>query len=140
MRFSIAVAAIFGAVSASAVLLPRQFPDCATACMANADPGSCQVTDNHCLCEDAAFVNSVTSCITSSCTGADLQTSLDGAQQLCAAVGVTLTSTPAASATPSGAASSGSAASPSASPNAGMSNTVNTVAGIVALGAAVLAL
>ena len=115
MRF-FAILAFAGAVSAS--ILARQAPPgmysvctlnqhvklsfsfyfrspaCALTCMASADTGSCQSDDNGCLCRDSAFVNSVTECVESSCTGSDLTNALAFAQENCAAVGVTLTSTP----------------------------------------------
>ncbi|EMD36956.1 hypothetical protein CERSUDRAFT_83981 [Gelatoporia subvermispora B] len=115
MRFSLAVLALATVASASiAPLSKRQFPDCAENCLVDADFGSCSQTDDVCLCNSSAFVNSVTSCITSSCTGSDLTTAEGEAVGLCAAVGVNLSSdVPSASASPSGASSSGSAAAAS---------------------------
>jgi hypothetical protein len=61
--------------------------------------GTCDATNNTCLCNSAAFVNSVTACFKNTCTDpADLQTAMAGAEALCAAAGVTLT--PSATAAP----------------------------------------
>lgn len=60
--------------------------DCASSCLADADFDGCNSTDDTCLCKSSTFVNSVTSCIESSCSGNDLQTAEADAQQLCLAV------------------------------------------------------
>lgn len=112
MRFTFALLAFTGAlatvsaVSTGSGLMKRQFPstfnmlpfvicrsqltalplDCAEPCLADADTGDCNSADDTCLCNDSAFVNSVTSCIASSCTGSDLATADSDASQLCAAV------------------------------------------------------
>ncbi|THU85128.1 hypothetical protein K435DRAFT_783425 [Dendrothele bispora CBS 962.96] len=105
MRYSFFVStALVSLASASSVSLwRRQFPGCATSCLANADTGNCVASDNACLCRSQSFVDSTTQCIESSCSGNDLQTALTDAQMLCAAVGVTLTSTPGSTPTSGGA-------------------------------------
>jgi len=59
---------------------------CAIPCTTSADLGTCQVTDYHCLCTSQTFVASVTKCLTSACSGDDLQKALTLSQQLCAKV------------------------------------------------------
>ncbi|KAG5649738.1 hypothetical protein H0H81_002241 [Sphagnurus paluster] len=155
MRFSIAILAVAAAASsASAALVARQLPACATACLTgpNVDYGGCSATDNLCLCKSQTFVTKSTECIETTCTGSDLETSLQISQQLCLAVGVTLT---APTATPTGGASASSAPSSGAAPssasasssastpqktNAALANGVNAFAGLAALGLAALAL
>jgi len=162
MRFTFALLAFTGAlatvsaVSTGSGLFKRQFPNCADACLTNADTGACPSGDDTCLCNNAAFVNSVTSCISSSCTGSDLTTADADARQLCEAVGVTLTASAPASTASASTASSASSAAPSstapsssasvsASPSAthssgAMSHSVNALAGLVAVGAVAFAL
>ncbi|KAH8827124.1 hypothetical protein DL96DRAFT_1605617 [Flagelloscypha sp. PMI_526] len=140
MRFS--VVAVLAAFVATAV---AQLPDCATPCIAGADLDGCQATDNACLCKSKAFVNSTTTCITSSCQGDALTQAISVSQELCAKVGVTLSGTstaPAASGTSSAAAGTTSAAASSASakPNSASTQGFNAAAGLVALGLAALAL
>lgn len=52
----------------------------------DADFDGCNSSDDTCLCNSSTFVNSVTSCIESSCSGNDLATAESDAQQLCLAV------------------------------------------------------
>ncbi|THU97529.1 hypothetical protein K435DRAFT_63627 [Dendrothele bispora CBS 962.96] len=108
--FFVVVAALFNGASAS-VLRARQIPNCAAQCIASADYGNCQPTDNVCLCNNNAFVSSTASCIASSCQGDELQEANAASQALCAAVGVTLTSSVAAptSTTPTSTSASSSA-------------------------------
>ncbi|KAF7985977.1 hypothetical protein HWV62_41276 [Athelia sp. TMB] len=99
MRFStvLAALALSAVASASTGLYARQsYPDCAIPCLEDADLGDCAATDNACLCADQAFVASTTACIAGACSGADLASADALAQELCAAAGVTLTGTPAA--------------------------------------------
>jgi cell division septation protein DedD len=153
------VASVF-ASSSAVLLLPRQaLPNCAATCLASADYGSCQPTDNACLCKNSAFIQSSTACIEKSCSGSDLTTAEADAQALCAQVGVTLTPPP-ASGSATAPASSGtgaasgngttsaatgattsSAAAPSAtSKSAAGTNNANAVVGAFALGLAALAI
>ncbi|KDQ32679.1 hypothetical protein PLEOSDRAFT_1091172 [Pleurotus ostreatus PC15] len=142
---------------------------CAIQCL---DPtqsvNGCGPTDNACLCNDTAFISSTTACIDTNCEGDDVANAQAAARSLCAAVGVTLTSTPASeptsssssvaapssgSSTVSGsssaptstapASSTGSATTspaPAQTSNAASFNSVNSFAGIAALGLAALAL
>ncbi|KAH9947877.1 hypothetical protein B0H21DRAFT_736774 [Amylocystis lapponica] len=152
MRFAIALVALSAlSASASSLLRRQSLPSCADPCIENADLGSCSASDDTCLCNSSAFVNSVTSCITSSCTGSDLAEAEQAAVALCAAVGVTLSSpaSTSGSSTPSSTApsssssgsashsstSSSSASSPTTSTNAAMSHGVNALAGLAAVGA-----
>ncbi|KAF4603037.1 hypothetical protein EYR38_003442 [Pleurotus pulmonarius] len=142
--------------------------ECSLTCL---DPtqsvNGCGPTDNACLCRDDAFISNTTECINTSCTGDDITNAQAAARSLCAAVGVTLTSTPAsaptsssssAAAPPASSTSSGSSSAPTStapasstgsattSPapaqtsNAASFNGVNSLAGIAALGLAALAL
>ncbi|KAG8739857.1 hypothetical protein FRC10_005052 [Ceratobasidium sp. 414] len=118
MRASFALIALAAVVSASSAS-KRQLPSCAMTCIVSASTGSCDPTDNTCLCKSEAFVNSTYQCIASSCSGSDLQTAINGARALCAAAGVTLTQsvpapTGAASATTPASTSKPASASPSA--------------------------
>ncbi|TFK52837.1 hypothetical protein OE88DRAFT_1307759 [Heliocybe sulcata] len=151
----VALSYVFAVASASRVaLFARQsLPSCATSCLLNANTGSCSQNDDVCLCNSQAFISSTTTCIEQSCQGNDLTNAESAAQQLCAAVGVTLS---AASATPSATApaSSGSgsssasattsahdsSASQTGTTSGAMTHSVNMVAGLAAVGLAALAL
>ncbi|KAF8607390.1 hypothetical protein BDV93DRAFT_520269 [Ceratobasidium sp. AG-I] len=113
MRTSFALLALAAVVSAGS-MGKRQFPSCAMDCITRADTGTCDATDNTCLCNSPAFVDSTYSCIASTCTGEDLQTAVDGAKALCAAAGVSLTQTlPAATESATEVASETASAEPS---------------------------
>ena len=109
MRFSftlIAFAGLAASVSAAHLkLVARQYPSmydiivrwthdcshhlqlaCADPCIANADLDGCFSDDNNCLCHSAAFVDSVTACIDTSCSGSDVATAEAVAQEICADV------------------------------------------------------
>ncbi|KAG9226929.1 hypothetical protein CCMSSC00406_0003398 [Pleurotus cornucopiae] len=98
MFFSLASIALL-AVSVAA---QGGFPQCAIQCL---DPtqsvNGCGPTDNACLCNDTAFISSTTACIDTNCEGDDVANAQSAARSLCAAVGVTLTSTPASEPTSS---------------------------------------
>ncbi|KAF5372590.1 hypothetical protein D9758_005163 [Tetrapyrgos nigripes] len=149
-------AALFSGASAS-TLRARQIPNCASVCIANADYDGCAPTDNVCLCHSQKFVSSTAECIAGACTGDDLEQANADSRQLCAAVGVTLTSSvPAPTATsPSSGSDSTSgtdststdASSPTSAPDSSSSSTdnsnngalsqgVNALAGVVAIGLA----
>jgi len=137
-----AILSAVSAVSATlAVILPRQsltFPSCAESCIANADIGSCDPSDDTCLCNTPSFVSSTAACISSSCTGNDLTQADEAAEQLCLAVGVTLSSTAVsstsahASSSSSSSSSTAGAASATSSSNGALSPAMNTF--VVALG------
>ncbi|EGO01268.1 hypothetical protein SERLA73DRAFT_179413 [Serpula lacrymans var. lacrymans S7.3] len=134
MRFTLALLA-FGAFStASAGLVSRQasLPNCAVACLIDANFGSCSSQDDACLCNDSAFVQSSTSCIQSSCTGSDLTNAEAAAQEMCAAVGVTLATASATTTSPTTTASSTTSPSPSASSNGATSHGISILAGSAA--------
>ncbi|KAH9903356.1 hypothetical protein C8Q73DRAFT_49714 [Cubamyces lactineus] len=146
MRF-FAVIALAAAVSASAAGLQRRqtgYPDCASPCLLNADFGSCDPSDDNCLCHSQGFVSSVTNCVVTSCSGADLTQAETAAQQACAAVGVTLSSSaPAAtgtSASTTGAPASTSSSAPTSTPNAASSRSANAIVALAAVGAAAFVL
>ncbi|KAI0922635.1 hypothetical protein AcV5_009556 [Taiwanofungus camphoratus] len=161
MRFAFALVVLFGvfttASAATLQLTKRQFPNCAESCLVNANLGGCNSSDDSCLCNNSAFVDSVTSCIQSSCSGSDLTNAESGARQLCEAVGVTLSASstsgassaipsstaPTTSIAPTSASVSSSVSSPAAShtqSNGAMSHSVNAFAGLAAVGAIALVL
>ncbi|KAF8731534.1 hypothetical protein AX14_004734 [Amanita brunnescens Koide BX004] len=117
MRFACA-ATVFSTLFISAVsassLEARQspFPTCATSCIEHADLGGCVASDSLCTCKNQAFVSSVTDCIYASCEGSDLTSAVSTAQAICAAVGVTLTSTPVLTSTAAGASATGNSNRP----------------------------
>jgi len=87
-------------------------PACATNCVNNTPSSKCtNKTDVNCLCHDDDFITKATQCILTTCQGNDVQASEQFAQQLCAAVGVTLTSTPSVPSSTDG----GSASAPATS-------------------------
>jgi hypothetical protein len=105
MRVSIVLAALAAVASASSVA-KRQIPSCALGksnrlfritlshfpleCMTSADTGSCAATDNTCLCGSDKFVQSTYSCISSTCSGSDLQSAVAAARALCVSAVSTL--------------------------------------------------
>ncbi|KAJ7130341.1 hypothetical protein C8R44DRAFT_978450 [Mycena epipterygia] len=127
MRFS-ATLAIFSlfAASASASYTPlhrRQFPNCASSCLANPNLGGCTAGDDTCLCNSNVFVTSTFQCIEAACKGQDLATAIAGAASLCAAVHVTLVSAAGAEFSATASLADSSSAAPSAtSAGAGASN------------------
>ncbi|KAG8706267.1 hypothetical protein FRC08_001173 [Ceratobasidium sp. 394] len=93
MRASFALLALAAIVSAGSIHR-RQLPACAMQCMATAQTGGCDPTDNTCMCKNADFVNSTYECVQSTCTDPDeLKAAIEGARALCAAAGVSLTET-----------------------------------------------
>ncbi|KAG9086066.1 hypothetical protein FRC06_003290 [Ceratobasidium sp. 370] len=91
MRASFALLAL-AAVASAGSISRRQLPACAMQCMTTADTGSCDPTDNTCMCNSPAFVNSTYQCVQQTCTDpGDLEAAIAGARALCAAAGVTLT-------------------------------------------------
>ncbi|KII91555.1 hypothetical protein PLICRDRAFT_84951, partial [Plicaturopsis crispa FD-325 SS-3] len=141
MRFTSAILILSTVyASASAAIVSRQsLPNCAAPCLSGSSVnyGGCSPQDNKCLCNSQTFVQSSTACIQSSCTGDDLTNAEELAQSLCAAIGVTLSSSApsstgssSASSTASSAASTTSAASATA--NSARSNGINAVTGLAA--------
>ncbi|KAJ3800966.1 hypothetical protein GGU11DRAFT_741994 [Lentinula aff. detonsa] len=146
MKFFVAVSILSAFTSTCASLISRQtFPSCSQSCLANADLGSCSADDDTCLCNTPAFISSTASCIADSCTGNDLTEANAAAQDLCLAVGITLTASsipiststaPASSGSASATASTtaGSAAETSSSSNGALSNGMNTFASLAVFG------
>ncbi|CEL53294.1 hypothetical protein RSOLAG1IB_06261 [Rhizoctonia solani AG-1 IB] len=66
-----------------------QFPSCAQPCLGQASPGSCSLTDNACLCRNAAYCNATNTCFKNSCSAADWKTAYDFSVALCRQAGVT---------------------------------------------------
>ncbi|KAG9097064.1 hypothetical protein FRC07_010841 [Ceratobasidium sp. 392] len=91
MRVSFAVLALAAVASASSVFRRQSMPACAMQCIMTADTGSCDATDNTCLCKSDPFIQATYKCISSTCQGDDLASANDAARALCAAAGVTLT-------------------------------------------------
>ncbi|KAJ7582076.1 hypothetical protein C8J56DRAFT_243796 [Mycena floridula] len=142
MRFS---AVILFVATVSAAQLPGLFqratlPDCANLCIAKADFDGCNPVDNLCLCKSQKFVSSSTNCIKATCTGSDLTEAISGAIELCASVGVTLTSSsPAASQTQTGSAApdngapTTTGAGPAATSNAAVVHSAQALTGLAAI-------
>ncbi|EPS96363.1 hypothetical protein FOMPIDRAFT_1032411 [Fomitopsis schrenkii] len=142
MRCTFALTALLSALATAqaSYLLKRQFPSCASSCLVNADFGNCNSTDDTCLCNSSTFVNSVTSCIESSCSGNDLETAEADAQQLCLAVGVTLTNSASATGSSSPSSTSSSATATTTKTSGARANSMNALAGLAAVGAVAFAL
>jgi len=120
MRFSVLFVVLSTAfASASAVVFPRQLPACATDCLAAGPRGNCALTDNVCMCHNTAFIDQTTLCIQQNCSASDASQAEAYSRSLCAAVGVTLTSTPSlpsSTGTSSNSSSTGTPSSSSSSP------------------------
>jgi len=145
MRFSVVLVVLSTAfASVSAAVSSRQLPNCALSCLASGPLGNCASNDNACLCRNTAFITETTQCIEQSCSGSDLTEAEQYSQQLCEAVGVTLTSTPtASSSTGSSGTSSQSSTKSSTGTSTGTStsstsNPLTTHSGAMANGANVL--
>ncbi|KAG9045801.1 hypothetical protein FS837_005630 [Tulasnella sp. UAMH 9824] len=91
----IGAAEAFGAATCkqSGVDLQNPVPACAQGCVQNASLGNCQANDAACLCRDPTYVQNVTSCVGSKCTGQDLMTATIVGQASCRAAGVNVTDT-----------------------------------------------
>lgn len=104
---------------ASASILPRQLdqiPQCALSCaLGSLQSTGCQTTDFACICQATAFVTSLLPCVQAGCSAAEIDNTIQAAQQLCAGAGVTLS-------IPTGAAETTSAA-PSTSSEAAATTT-----------------
>ncbi|KAH7337456.1 hypothetical protein B0J17DRAFT_718219 [Rhizoctonia solani] len=74
-----------------ATVANAQFPSCAQSCIGQASPGSCSLTDNTCMCQNASYCNATNNCFQSSCSNADWKTAYDYAVELCRQAGVTQT-------------------------------------------------
>ncbi|KAI0701948.1 hypothetical protein BC835DRAFT_1517547 [Cytidiella melzeri] len=109
MRFALAAVLVVASTVSAVSLQARQasFPNCALSCVTN-PPNlfGCDASDNTCLCNSAPYVAATTQCIESACSASDAASAEALSRQLCAAVGVTLTSTPSASSTAPATASS----------------------------------
>ncbi|KAJ7229078.1 hypothetical protein GGX14DRAFT_311277, partial [Mycena pura] len=59
-------------------------PACADNCL-NDPPnlGGCLISDFKCLCNSFPFLSSTLACIQTACQGADQQTAISGAEDLC---------------------------------------------------------
>jgi len=142
MRLTLTFVALVGAFStATAFLTARQsVPSCADSCMEHADFGSCSSGDNHCLCNNQAFVANVTACVEASCTGADLTNAEAFSQAVCKAVGVTLTSSATASGTTASSAGTAKGAIATTSTGGAHGTHANFFAGTAVVGFGILAL
>ncbi|KAG9091217.1 hypothetical protein FRC06_000669 [Ceratobasidium sp. 370] len=67
----------------------QDFPTCAQPCLGQADPGSCSLTDNTCLCQNASYCNATNNCFHNSCGLSDWQSAYNLAVQMCNDAGVT---------------------------------------------------
>ncbi|KAG9045797.1 hypothetical protein FS837_005626 [Tulasnella sp. UAMH 9824] len=97
-----AQAAALETCKAAGIDLTNPVPACAATCE-NTTSASCPAPtdpnatpDGACYCKDTAFIQSVDSCLKSSCTGQDLTTAQTVGAALCRAYGVDISSTIAA--------------------------------------------
>ncbi|KAK7903674.1 hypothetical protein LTR67_001694 [Exophiala xenobiotica] len=101
MRFTIASIGLFALFAAAQDL--SSLPSCAVSCATNAIGSTgCALTDAHCICTASTFLSGVESCISTACSPADQQATLQFAVSFCGSAGVTIT-LPTASATASSA-------------------------------------
>ncbi|KAF6225667.1 hypothetical protein HO133_009667 [Letharia lupina] len=126
MKYSIAALAILAAPFASAGSL-TELPTCAqSAAEAGISATGCAESDFACICGDSKFVTSLHNLIETVCSAADQQVTLAFAQQICDAVGVTL-SIPTPSVTASSIIPATTAASvPSAIETAGVTSSASS--------------
>ncbi|KAI5211569.1 hypothetical protein E4T42_06007 [Aureobasidium subglaciale] len=82
-------------------------PSCATSCISQALPASCNL-DPKCICSDASFISTISCCVSTACDTSGQSAALAYASQICAPVGVT--NLPTAASCASGSASGTSAA------------------------------
>ncbi|KAJ7367915.1 hypothetical protein DFH08DRAFT_829750 [Mycena albidolilacea] len=94
MRFAAILASVSIISSVAGAYHPRQipgFPACANDCLNKpSNLGGCAQTDETCLCKSLPFVQTTFACITAACQGADQQSAITGAENLCLNFGVTL--------------------------------------------------
>ncbi|CAE6433594.1 unnamed protein product [Rhizoctonia solani] len=76
-----------------AVFVTAQYPSCAQSCVGQASPGSCSLTDNACLCQNASYCNTTNDCFRTSCSYADWTSAYNYSVQLCNQAGVTESNT-----------------------------------------------
>ncbi|KAK1232745.1 hypothetical protein PQX77_004103 [Marasmius sp. AFHP31] len=145
MRFSVALWTLSTFVALASA---QNVPQCALLCISAADTNGCGQTDLGCLCKNDKFIQSAAACIDKTCQGDDIAKARDGAQELCAGQGVSLsipagtatgTGTPANTATSPGQSQSEPASSNNNNNGAHMFG-VDVVAGIVGAGVAALVL
>ncbi|KAL1679355.1 hypothetical protein EV122DRAFT_263867 [Schizophyllum commune] len=86
MRFQV-IAAVALAHGAFAALDRRQdtIPACLTSCISDANTDTCDPADTACLCNNQTFVNSITSCVQSTCDADSVQAAAQSASALCQA-------------------------------------------------------
>ncbi|KAH9934195.1 uncharacterized protein B0H18DRAFT_1092697 [Fomitopsis serialis] len=121
MRFAFALAVLattLATTSATNLLERQSLPTCAETCIGSANTSGCSSSDEKCLCSSSAFVDSVESCVQSSCSAGDLSSALQAAEALCAQAGVSLSLTGSLAASATGSASASGSASGSASTRA----------------------
>ncbi|KAG9035013.1 hypothetical protein FS837_002069, partial [Tulasnella sp. UAMH 9824] len=88
--------AVFETCKAAGVDLTNPVPACAAACGNDISSTGCADSDAACLCQNTAFIESVDSCLKSSCTGQDLTTAETVGAAACRAFGVDISSAAAA--------------------------------------------
>ncbi|KAJ7873357.1 hypothetical protein B0H14DRAFT_2720387 [Mycena olivaceomarginata] len=92
MRFAAILASVSIISSVAGAYHPRQgTPACADDCINKpSNLGGCEQTDGTCLCKSLPFVQTTFACIIAACQGADQQSAITGAENLCLNFGVTL--------------------------------------------------
>ena len=58
---------------------------CLTSCISDANTDTCDPADTACLCNNQTFVNSITSCVQSTCDADSVQAAAQSASALCQA-------------------------------------------------------
>ncbi|KAK6334837.1 hypothetical protein TWF718_010282 [Orbilia javanica] len=108
---------------ASAALLPRQLdqiPQCALSCALTSLQSSsgCSATDFACICRASSFVESLIPCVTSGCSDAEIQATIQAATELCSQAGVSLSVPPLAGETTAATSAPASTSAPAATTEA----------------------
>jgi len=101
MKVSAIVAVAVGLTASLVSAQLESIPQCALGCaVSSLGSTGCPTTDIACICSATAFLQALTPCVQAACTPQEFAATIEAAQQLCAAAGVTLsipgpTSTPA---------------------------------------------
>ncbi|KAJ7937407.1 hypothetical protein B0H13DRAFT_213419 [Mycena leptocephala] len=94
MRVTATLAALSLLSFVSGAYHARQIPGlpaCANNCLNNpTNLGGCAQTDETCLCKSLPFVETTYACVLAACQGADQQSAIGVAENLCLVFGVTL--------------------------------------------------
>ncbi|KAG9010901.1 hypothetical protein FRB90_007537 [Tulasnella sp. 427] len=87
-----AQAAGIATCQAAGIDLTNPVPACALTCESQAPVGTCAAKDGKCLCQNTEYLNSLKSCVSTACTGPDIETASVVGEALCRAYGVDVSS------------------------------------------------